>query len=414
MNMMRLAALCALIAFRQQGLAQQLEDYTPLEKERWLQKEQPLQLKVYGGIRYDSNLFRLSDNADPQTAIGSSDKSDMIYELGAGGRYELQHSRQKFIAEATVTEYKYQNFDNLDNTSNSLLGEWQWQLGNDWDGNLGVGHRRFLESFSNFQQNVRDMVEQDRIFGRANYLLHSHLKFTLDADWYDTQHGDQSRDALNYKLNNTAFTVNWVTPALNTVGLQYRNADARYPNPQAFGGTLIENSYTEDELSVVAHWRLGGVSEAIARVGYTERKFDQSPGRNLSEPTWRLIYRWQPTGKTEFEFATWRELAEFQDLTANYARITGISVVPTWSVAPKVVLRGKISFQTWSYVGTTRISGVANDREDKDRLYQISALWTPLKLTELTFSVESGRRTSNQALADYQYESTSILVTRYF
>jgi exopolysaccharide biosynthesis operon protein EpsL len=414
MKILRLVALCALLAFGQQSLAQELQDYTPLDRERWLMEEQPLQLKIFGGLRYDSNLFRLSDDADPKTTIGSDDKSDIIYQLGAGGKYELRQSRQKFIAEATITEYKYQNFDNLDNTSNNLRGEWQWELGKDWDGNLGVGHRRFLESFSNFQQNVRDMVDQDRIYGRANYLLHSHLKFTLDADWYDTQHSEQSREALDYKLNNTAFTVSWVTPALNTVGLQYRNSDAKYPNPQVFGGTLVENSYTEDELSVVAHWRLGGVSEGIARVGYTERKFDQTPGRDLSEPTWRLIYRWQPTGKTQFEFSTWRELAEFQDLTANYARVTGVSVVPTWSVAPKVVLRGKISFQTWSYVDIPGASVVNNDREDKDSLYQISALWTPLKLTEFTLSVEYGKRTSNVTFADYTYEATSLLVTRYF
>jgi exopolysaccharide biosynthesis operon protein EpsL len=414
MNMVRLAALCALIAIQQQGLAQELEEYTPLEKERWIQEERPLKLKVFGGINYDSNLFRLSDQVDPQAVIGSSDKSDIIYQLGAVGRYELTQSRQKFIAEANVTEYKYQNFDNLDNTSNNLLGEWQWQVGNDWNGDLGVGHRRFLESFSNFQENVRDMVNQDRIFGTANYLLHSHLKFTVDANWYDTEHGDQGRQALNYKLNNTAFTVRWVTPALNSVGLQYRNTDARYPNSEIIGTTLVQNDYTEDEYSVVAHWRLGGVSEAIARIGYTERKFEQAPDRNLSEPTWRLIYLWRPTGKTALELSTWREIAEFQDLTANYARLTGISVVPTWSVAPKVVLRGKISLQTWNYVGNPAGSTVANNREDKDRLYQVSALWTPLKLTELTLTVESGRRTSNQAFADYKYEATSVFVTRYF
>jgi exopolysaccharide biosynthesis operon protein EpsL len=414
MDLMRLVVFCALIALQQQGLAQELEGYTPLERERWIQDEKPLKLKLFGGLSYDSNLFRLSDDANSQAIIGSQDKSDIIYQLGAGGKYELVQSRQKFLAEATVTEYKYQNFDNLDNTSNSLLGEWQWQLGNDWNGDLGVGHRRYLESFANFQANVRDMVEQERVFGKANYLFHSHLKFTLDADWYDTEHGDQGRSTLNYKINNTAFTVNWVTPALNTVGLRYRTSDARYPNSAFVGTTLIDNSYTEDEYSVVANWKLGGASEAIARIGYTRREFEQAPSRNLSEPTWRVIYRWIPTGKSDVEFATWRELAEFQDLTANYARTTGVSVVPTWSITPKVVLRGKISLQTWNYVNAPGIPTSSNGREDKDRLYQVSALWTPLKLTELTLSVESGKRTSNVKFADYDYEATSILLTRYF
>lgn len=414
MNMMRFVALCALVAIGQQGLAQQLEAYTPLERERWIQEEQPLKLKVSGGISYDSNVFRLSDAVDAQTAIGTSDKSDIIYRLGAGGKYELRQSRQKFIAEANITEYKFQNFSNLDNTSNDLRGEWQWQLGNNWSGDLGVGHRRYLESFANFQQNLRDMVEQDRIYGNANYLLHSQLKLTLDADWVDTQHNEQTRSVLDSKIKNTAFTVNWVTPAQNTVGLQYRTADASFPRRNTVATSLVANDYTENEYSLVAHWRLSGVSEIFARIGHTERKFDQAPNRDFSGPTWRLTYLWQPTGKTALEFATWRELAEFRDVNANYVRVTGISVVPTWSIAPQVVLRGKISHQTLVYQGDSGNPAVTARREDKERLLQVSALWTPLRLTELAFSVENGRRTSNQAFTDYKYKAISVLVTRYF
>jgi exopolysaccharide biosynthesis operon protein EpsL len=414
MNMMRFIALCALVAAGPQGLAQQLEDYTPLEKEKWVQEEQPLQLKVYGGMSYDSNLFRLSDAVNPQAAIGESDKSDIIYQLGAGGKYELRQSRQKFIVEANVTEYKFQNFDNLDNTSDDLRGEWQWQVGNDWNGQLGLGQRRYLESFANFQQNVRDMVNQDRLYGSANYLLHSHLKLTLNADWYDTQHDGAARNVLDSRINNTALTVNWVSPAQNTVGLQYRTGEARFPNQALIASTFIVNDYTEQEYSLVAHWQAGAISEIIARVGHTERKFDQAPNRNFSAPTWRLTYRWQPTGKTALEFATWRELADFQDLTSNYVRVTGISVAPTWSITPSVAIRGKISRETLNYLGDPGVVPVIDRREDKDRLYQISALWTPLRLTEFTLAVETGRRTSNQAFVDYKYNAVSVLGTRYF
>jgi exopolysaccharide biosynthesis operon protein EpsL len=414
MKMMRFVALCALVAIRQQGLAQQLEEYTPLQKEKWIQEEQPLKLKAFGGISYDSNLFRLSDAVDPQATIGSSDKSDMIYQLGAGGKYELRQSRQKFIAEADLTQYKFQNFDDLDNTSGDLGGAWQWEVGNNWNGNLGLGYRRYLESFANFQQNIRDMVDQDRIYGSANYLFHSHLKFTLDADWTDSQHGGQGRDVLDSKVDNTAFSVNWVTPAQNTVGLQYRTADARFPHKETIATTLVENDYTENEYSLVAHWRLGGASEATARIGHTERKFDQAPNRDFSGPTWRLTYLWQPTGKTALEFTIWRELAQFQYLNANYVRETGVSIAPTWSIAPRLALRGKISWQTQNFLGDPGIAAVSDRREDKERLYQLSALWTPLRLTELALTVEAGKRTSNQAFFDYKYEAISALVTRYF
>ena len=409
-----LIALCIPIALQGPAFAQQLEAYTPLEKERWLQGDQPLQLKLYGGLSYDSNLFRLSDDADTQATIGSSEKSDMIYQLGGGAQYEFRKSRQKFIAQANFTEYRFQRFDNLNNTSNALLGEWQWQVGDDWNGELGFGHRRYLESFADFQQNVRDMVNQDRIYGAANYLVYSRLKLTLAADWNDTDHGEASRDSLDSKINNTTATVNWITPAENTIGAQFRNAKARYPNSAIVGTSLVQNDYTENEYSLVTYWRLTGASEIRARLGHTDRSFEQAPNRDYSSPTWRLNYIWRPTGKTAVDFSTWRELSDFQNLSSNYVRITGISVIPTWSLAPKLALRGKISYEKLDYLGDPGLTAPAAQREDKDKIYQVSLLWTPWRLTELDFNLETGRRTSNQALADFQYNAISFLATRYF
>jgi hypothetical protein len=95
-------------------------------------------------------------------------------------------------------------------------------------------------------------------------------------------------------------------------------------------------------------------------------------------------------------------------------RVTGISAVPTWSIAPQVVLRGRISLQNLDYLGAPGTSPGSSNREDIDRLFQLSALWTPLRLTEFTFSIETGQRTSNQAFAGYKYDAISVLATRYF
>ncbi|MBC8007781.1 MAG: outer membrane beta-barrel protein [Prolixibacteraceae bacterium] len=414
MSMLRFVVLCAFLAIHQQGWAQQLEAYTPLEQEKWMQEEQPLKFRVLGGITYDSNLFRLSDDTDAQSVLGTSEKSDIIFRLGAGGKYELRKSRQKFIAEINVSEYKFKEFDDLDNTSNDLRGEWQWELGNNWNGELGLAHRRYLESFSNFQLYLRDMVDQDRLYGSANYLLNSRLKFTLDADRYDTEHSEQTRNVLDSTINNMAFTVNWVTPAQNTIGLKYRTADASYPNRDTIGTLSVDNSYKEDELSVVTQWAVTGASQIYARLGYTKRNFDELPTRNFSDPTWRLTYLWRPTGKAGLEVATWREISEFQDLSANYVRVTGLSVVPTWSLTPQLALRGRIAYETRDYVGDPGLGAVVVAREDKDTVFQISALWTPLRLTELIMTLETGKRTSNQMFADYDYNAISVLATRYF
>ena len=324
----------SLVAVSSRGFAQLV---APSEPDR------PLRLNATGSVTHDSNLFRLSDVVDPATAIGSSDKADTIYRIGAGGSYELRQSRQKFILEGNLDDYKFQNFSNLDYVGYNAKSGWKWQVGNFWDGDLGLGRRRYLNSFTNVQSNTKDLVDQNQIYGTANYHLHSRLRLTLDLSEYVNHHGAVSQQIYNSKTDNAAFTANWVTPAENTVGLQFRTANASYPNRQVILGNRVDNSSSEDELNLVANWRVTGVSSFQARLGYTERKYDELATRNFSGVTWRLNYNWQPTGKLGFDFATWREIGEYQDVNSNYVQITGISLAPTLSLTPNVTLQGKLS-----------------------------------------------------------------------
>ena len=405
MKKYRFAILCGLFLASHQALAQ-----LQLEQE----EARPLHLQVSGSVAHDSNLFRLPSAVDAQTAIGSSDKSDNIFRIGAGGKYEAQVSRQKFRVEASVDDYRFQNFDNLNNDSYDGRGEWKWQAGNFWDGTLGVGERRYLAGFANLQQNLKDMIDQGRAYGSANYNLHSHLRFTLDLSSYDNRHSADSQKVFDSRVDNTAFTVNWVTPAQNTVGLQYRIASAHYPNRDVVGTTVLDNAYQEKEYSLVAHWRASGASDFVFRLGRTERTFDQSPNRNFSGPTWRITYNWQPDGKVGLELATWREIAEFETLGTNYVRSTGISLAPTWSLTPKTSLRAKASYVTDKFLGDPGIVVVTNSREDKSRIYQLSALWSPLRQTNVTLALETGERTSNQQFVDYKYQAISVTALRSF
>ena len=405
MNKSRFAILCGLFLASHQAFAQlQLEP----------EEERPLHLQVSGSVTHDSNLFRLPSEVDAQAAIGSSDKSDNIFRIGAGGKYEAQVSRQKFLVEANVDDYRFQNFDNLNNDSYDGRGEWKWQAGNFWDGTLGIGQRRSLAGFANLQQNIKDMIDQGRAYGSANYNLHSHLRFTLDLSWYDNRHSADSQKIFDSRVDNTAFTVNWVTPAQNTVGLQYRTTNAHYPNRDPVTTAGLDNAYRENEYNLVAHWRASGASDFVFRLGHTERTFDQSPTRNFSGPTWRITYNWQPVGKVGLELATWREIAEFETLGTNYVRSTGFSLAPTWAITPKTSLRAKASYVTDKFLGDSGIVVVTNSREDKGRIYQLSAIWSPVRQTNVTLALETGERTSNQQFVDYKYQSVLLSAMRIF
>jgi len=95
-------------------------------------------------------------------------------------------------------------------------------------------------------------------------------------------------------------------------------------------------------------------------------------------------------------------------------RATGFSLAPTWSVTPKLTLQAKASYETDKFLGDSGIVLVTNLREDKVRTYQVSAIWSPLRQTNVTLALESGERTSNQLFVDYKYESITVTAMRRF
>ena len=419
MIIIRLIVLLALLAASHVSLAQLVLDERLLwdqrlyEKELFKERDRPIQFEVLGGYRYDSNPFRLSDDADSQAVLGSPDRSDNIFQLGAAGQLLLEKSRQKFVLEGGAVQNWYQNFDTLDHTSNALRGEWAWQAGNDWYGTLGASHRTYMESSTNIQQKIRDMIDRNRAYGSVNYRPVSYLKFTIDGDWVKSEHDLESRQVLDNREESTAFTVSWVTPAENTMGVRFLTTDATYPNSTPASGGGLDNNYKDQEYSLVATWRASGASMFRGRLGRTERSFDQSPDRDFSGPTWRLGYEWQTTDKTALELAVWRELYGFEDLTGNYVRTTGFGIFPAWSVRPKLVLQATALYQTRDYLGSG-FGTTSDQREDQELQLQLATIWTPLRLTKLIAAIAAGDRKSNQALADYDFQSISLSAIRTF
>ena len=59
---------------------------------------------------------------------------------------------------------------------------------------------------------------------------------------------------------------------------------------------------------------------------------------------------------------------------------------------PKLVLQGKAPCQARDYIGNSAFTPTAGQRKDQERLFQVAAVWTPLRLTNLIFAVETGDR----------------------
>jgi len=370
--------------------------------------ERKVRFSIFGGIDRDSNLFRLSDRVDPQTAIGSTEKADTLSRLGVGLKADLPASRQRLVLDLQAVMHDYNRFDLLDHNEYLASGTWKWQAGSNWSGDAGYAKRRYLSPLSEIQAPIKDMVTEDRAFFGAGFMLTPRWKLRGAADWIKWDHDEPTRDSLDARIVSGTVGLDYVTPPGNYVGGQFKYSDGEYPHQEPVAGGFVDNRFKEYEASLVAHWIATGKSSFDARAGYTSRQHDQLPQRDFDGFTGRLNYDWYIASKTLLNFAIWRELRSSEDISASYVLAEGWSVGPAWAPTSKIVLQARYIREDRDYRGDPGfvLTG-GTQREDTFRGIYLSAGYTPRRNIRLSLEIERGNRDSNTLNRDYDYSAVS-------
>jgi len=366
---------------------------------------------VYGGLYRDSNLFRLPSGANP--------KSVNFNKLGVGLRADLPISRQRVLLEAQMDENRYRDFGSLDNTGGRASATWNWEVGNNWQGNLGASTERALTGFGQIQTAAKDMVTQDRVFGSAGYRVTPDWRVRVGAYSYRLKHSDTTHNVLDSEQTDGIVGVDYVTPLQNSIGLQVRYSRGDFPNFLVTGGTTVDSHYKETEPSAVVHYNLGGKSSIDARLGVTRHTQEDAPSRDFKGTTGNLAFHWTPTPKTILDLTAYKETRPYVtgsvgsflsaiESTSAYVVARGVTFAPHWAITDQVVLQAQLLEERDTYQGDPSIVLLGTpEREDKLRAASVSAGWSPLRPLLLSLSYERGKRTSNIANADYDYNAVS-------
>jgi len=315
-----------------------------------------------GGYYHDDNLFRLSGSVNPVPLLGSSNRSDNITRFGLGLKADVPVSRQHLVFDAQFDTYHYDRYSLLNNSSYAAAGTWMWQYGNDWKRHGGVGLRRFMGGFGELQAPAKDMVTETHTFGSAAYALGARYKLRGALDYYNYTHDLAGANLLDNDITSATVGVDYVTPELNSLGLQIKYSDGNFPNNQLVGGTLIDNRYNEIETSAVAHWVVSGKSTFDARLGYTSRKHKAVQARDFGGATGNLNYTFQVGSKTKLIAQIYRELKAYEalpgsfaptygDFTAAYVLSNGLSIGPQWAPTATLVVQGQYLYEKRDFKG---------------------------------------------------------------
>jgi exopolysaccharide biosynthesis operon protein EpsL len=350
-------------------------------------------------VTRDDNLFRTASNAETET----------INQLMAGINVDLPISRQRVLARASVSKTKFSRFGDLDYSGRDLLGQWDWQLGNQWSGDLGYSNTRTLASFADFQQRTQNLRTQTNRFFDAAYKLHPEWQVKAGMSRHELTNSAESQSYVDSTSDTAQLALNYVSPTSSTVGLQVKRIDGKLPNRELIVATLYDNSYRQTEYNATADWAFSGDTRFTGRLGYTKRAHDQVPERDFSGIAGRLGMNWMLAGKTSVDFAVWRELGSVDSGVASYYVTKGASITPNWAVTSKLNLRGRLSTENRDYQGDPRAVNY-DARQDKVRTLSVGASYTPWRNTQVGLNYQRDRRSSNRAGAEYSDNSITASI----
>lgn len=359
---------------------------------------------------YDDNLFRLAEN-ETITINGSTKKgpqADSYNVLAFGANVDWRIKRQQFLARATKSLVRYSNFDSLDYDGSDYLAQWNWQMGNYWNGQVGATKTLSQSSFADLNTNiaVNNQRTVDNAFATANWQFHPRWQIGSRINEVKVLNSDPTQTFNDFTEQSEELNLTWRTLKGTSLRAQLRLAQAEYPNRQS--GT-IDNSYTQQELNISTVWPYSGLLRLQGRIGYVEREHKTISERDFSGLTGRATADYFPSGKTAVSFSLYRELGAVSEISSSYRLATGISLNAAWSPTSKITLRGGVSDETAKFEGDPGfLLFNVPVREDKTQNASLSLNYEPMRSTVIGLGVQTGRRESNNVFYNSDYKFNTI------
>jgi exopolysaccharide biosynthesis operon protein EpsL len=353
--------------------------------------EDSLNLVAGVGVLHDSNLFRRSSGKE---------ESEQILSVSAGLKVNKAYSLQRFIVDAVLTDYRYQNHSNFDYVGKNLNAAWQWSLTPFLHGNLSASRNESLSSFVDYIGSSPNMRTVDtyrfdaeweaagrwRLVGGLNHLQRRNSQLFLAEGDYDASAAEAG--------------VKYQMPSGSSLTLMGRQLQGEYARRVVSQADSIDSGFDQRDVELKLVWPMTGKSRLTGRLAHISREHDNFSVRDFSGPVGQLDYSWDVGGKLRFNVGLKQDLASYQTNDSSYYRLRGFNLSPVWQLSSKIALRARYSQDRRDYRGGLLIG--LSERSDMLRTAQLAIDWMPLRTVVVSAYLQQDSRSSNRADRDFK------------
>lgn len=364
---------------------------------------------VASTLLYDSNFLRLSDTVDPVSITGTSDKSEFVKQVAAGFDMDWAISRQHIIVKANVNQNWFQNFSTLDYTGWNTQAQWNWQLRNDLDGEIGYTNIQELGGFGQLNGLINNQQNNQRSFANGSYLFHPNGRVKLG--WFRTERQyDLERRQFNNNIeDNAEFNLQYLSPTGSIFGVRVLATDGQYPKRQLSSGSTQDNAYTRMNYAATWDWRASTKTRVDGLLGYTQQDYANFSVRNFADIVAQLNLHWQASDKTLLELSTRRDITQADNQFTSFVLTQGVWFNLIWQSTPKIALTLPLSFQRQEYLGGTGSNAVSSTQQIDDvSRFGVNVMYHPLSSISIGPGLNYEKRDSNNPLSNYETKSAGV------
>ncbi len=360
---------------------------------------------------HDSNLFRLANETQAQTLLGTSDMAESYRTLGLGLNMDWRISRQVLQARLDFNQTRYNKYRQLDYSGHNGQLQWNWLLGKYASGDIGASESKTQASFTDIQSPTKNLLTTRQAYAHTGIKLALPWQLNLGVMRIITANSADSQRVLNYNENRYSAGIQYQTEKGSLIQFNSRYSEGAYPNRQIVGSAPVDNGYRQYDNGVAADWSPSFKTHLEGQFNYTQRRYQEVPQRNFSGFIGKLKADWSVTEKTSLGTILYRDIGVVENNTASYSVNQGVELNAKWRPTPKLTFKTRAVREQQSYEGDPGfVLTSAPTRKDQVTNYELEGTYKVLRKTKLGLLLQHGKRSSNQALAEYRYNSAMLSI----
>jgi hypothetical protein len=367
------------------------------------------------GITRDSNVLRISDEADPQP-YGSDSRSDTILNGRLGIGFDKRISQQRLQANAEVQGFKYNEFDDFDNIGYDAGLNYDWVIGRPFFGRAGGRFLRFQPAIQD--RNIGQTVVERNEVERQTLYLNGGVRFTPSwsaiAGWdLDRRRNTSSLyEDSDADYNSIEAGARYAPGTGLEVDFVYRRTDGDYKILQVNGpdglpllGGPRSSDFKQDALLARIAYRPTEDSRIAGRIGYTDRAYDVDSSRDFSGITTGFDIGWAQSGAVQWLVSFSRDIEpDDSAITSGYADAKSFAIRPTIQATGKIRVMPFFQYIDRTFKG----EGLPDEREEDFQAFGVTVDYEIRRNLNALLDLRREQRNSNADILDFDANIVSL------